>query len=470
MTERGSRPLVAVLGAALVAVAAAVYARAVSHGTSEVDAFQRAAWVLAAAPAAFIALSVRPAWIISGGLALAMFNSHWSDLGIGVALDRVALATAVVSILIREYRTRRIATRPVDWLLMVLGAYAIGSALIAHTWGNSVDRFTLLDRFGLLPFFLFFVAGYAFREEQDRRILLGTIVAMGGYLGLTALLETTGPHSLIVPHYINDPYVGIHYGRARGPFVEAGADGLALFACGVAASMALIIWRDRRARYLAGIVVALCALGVLFTVTRAAWLSAIAGGVVALVAARETRRYVLPALGAGLLVTIVALAVVPGLSAHVTNRTNDKQPIYDRKNSDAAALRMIAAKPLLGFGWGHFTTDSLSYYRQALNYPLSEVRAVHNVFLANAVELGLLGAGLWIVAMLIVFGRAVMRRGPPALRPWQIGLLAVFVSYLVSAQTTPLGYALPTLLLWTWAGICWMDIRGLYGPLAADAQ
>lgn len=469
MTERASRPLVAAIAAMLALSAVAVFAVGVHRGTTSVDSFQRAAGLLAALPAVYIAFHVRPAWLVSGGLALAVFNSHWSNLGIGLALDRLVLATGLIAVIVRERRTHRLTTRPIDWLLMLVGLYALCSAVLAGTLGDSQARFALLDRFGLLPFFLFFVAAYAFREERDRRILLGTLVAVGAYLGIVALLETTGPRALIIPHYINDPAVGIHYGRARGPFTESVADGLVMFACGTAAAMALAIWRDRRARVFAGAVVVLCGLGALFTVTRSVWIASIGGGSVALLAARETRRYFVPLLLFGTLLIVGALAVVPGLRSHVTERKNDQAPLYDRRNSNDAAVRMIDAKPLLGFGWGRYQTDSLDYYRQALDYPLTEVRNVHNVFLANAVELGLLGAGLWVITLLLVFGRAILRRGPPELHPWRIGLIAVFISYVVCAFVTPLGYALPTLLLWTWAGICWADVRGLLGaePSAA---
>ena len=165
---------------------------------------------------------------------------------------------------------------------------------------------------------------------------------------------------------------------------------------------------------------------------------------------------------------ILALAAIPGLQASVRERTNEKEPVWDRRNSNAAATRMIAAKPLVGFGWGRFANDSADYYRQAATYPLTSVRNVHNVYLANAVELGLLGALLWLqainycfksdallwlVACVVAVGGAVMRRGPPELRPWKIGLIAVAVSYAVVGLTTPLGYVLPALLMWTWAGI-----------------
>lgn len=461
MTERGAGPLVAVAAAALLAAWAAVFALGVAHGETSVDAYERAALALAAIPVAVVAVLVRPAYLFSAGLALAIFNSHWGDLHLGIALDRVALAGAVVSVLWRERRSGLLTTRPIDWLLMVVALYAFVSAVVGGTLDIPDAKFALIDRLGLLPFLLFFAAPLAFRDARDRQVLLVTLVAMGAYLGLIAFFETVGPKALILPHYINDPDVGIHYGRARGPFTESVADGISMFACAVAASMAMVVWRERRARTIAGAVALLCALGILFTVTRGAWLCAIGGASVALLFARETRRVFLPVAGLGVLTVIVAFAVVPGLQARADRRTNDQQPIYDRRNSNDAALRMIDARPAFGFGWGHFELDSQDYFRQAPDYPLTlKVRNVHNVYLANAVELGLIGTGLWLLALALAFGRGIFQRGPPALRPWRIGLLAITVSYLIVAMTTPLGYALPTLLLWTWAGVCWADIRG----------
>jgi O-antigen ligase len=91
--------------------------------------------------------------------------------------------------------------------------------------------------------------------------------------------------------------------------------------------------------------------------------------------------------GAVLLV-LVAFAFVPGLQASVNSRTNDQGPVWDRLNSDAAALRMVSARPALGFGWGNFGKDSVPYYRLAGTYPLSSITVAHNMLLSNATELG----------------------------------------------------------------------------------
>jgi O-antigen ligase len=120
---------------------------------------------------------------------------------------------------------------------------------------------------------------------------------------------------------------------------------------------------------------------------------------------------------------------------------------------------MIAEKPLTGFGWGKFGEESPEYFRQSLDYPLTVQRQSHNVYLTNVTELGLPGGLLWFGALMVALIAGVLHRGPPWLRPWQLGLAAFSTCYLVTALTTPLGFALPTMLLWMWAGITWIGIR-----------
>jgi O-antigen ligase len=458
VTPRLVTPVAAgLLGAAVLAAALALGATAFGEGDRD---YGRLALVFAVAPIIALAFAARPAWPLSGGLALAMFNGNWDALGVGVPLDRALLLTGITTTLVRESRARgRLATRPIDWLLMLVALYVVLSSILAGTLDDADARFALLDRFGLVPFLLFYVAGFAFREARDRDVLLGVLVAMGLYLGFTAIMETIPLRDLVVPDYINDRTRGIHFERARGPFLEATGNGMMLFACGIAAAIAFRRWRHPTARTVAAFTVGLCALGVLFTLTRAAWLSAIVASVVTLLAYRETRRWAFPVMATAAILVVGAFVVSPSLYERATERQNDQTPLWDRRNAAGAAVRMIDDKPVFGFGWGRFESDSGDYFRQSLDYPLTVIDDAHNVYLSNAVELGLVGAALWLVALLIAVGGGVFRRGPPELRPWRMGLMALGVGYLVAAYATPLEFTLPTLLLWTWAGLCWSDRR-----------
>ncbi len=442
---------------AVALIAALVLALTVTSPQDATGVFTLVVGLIAVGGIGALALVARPCWPLSLGLALGVFSGHWADMGIPFPLHRLLLLVAIFSALGRQWLTRPegLRTRPVDWLLTVTALYVVCSTILAGTLDDAGARFTLLDRFSLIAFLLFFVAPFAYREARDRQVLLGVLVALGAYLGLTALIETVGPRGLLFPRYIDDPAVGIHFDRARGPLVEAAGNGLVLYTCAVAAVIAAVTWRDRRWRGLAAAVAALCVLGALFTLTRSVWLAAAGGTLGALLFARETRRYVLPAGVLGALVVAIAFAAVPGFADRADTRSNDDRPLWDRYNSNAAALRMLEQRPAVGFGWGRFATDSADYYRQGQDYPLTSVRDVHNVFLSNAAELGLLGAGLWLLSLLTAIAGGVMRRGPPVLRPWRIGLVAVATSYLLAALTTPLGFAAPTLLLWVWAGVTW---------------
>jgi O-antigen ligase len=436
--------------------AAAVVALGAAASADHIKGFETGAAVVTAACVVLVAALARPAWTLSIGLALGVFNSHWPDIGLSFSMDRVIIGVGIASTLVRAVRARgwsALRTTPVHWLIAVTALYAATSAILAGTLDDSVARYALIDRFGLLPFLVFFIAPLAFPEPRDRQVLLGVLVGLGAYLGITALLETTGPDSLVVPGYITDPNVGIHFDRARGPFTEAVANGMAMFGCGVAAVIAVTQWRGRW-RLVAGGVAVLCVLGELFTLTRAVWLSAGIAAVAALLATPQTRRVIVPASIVGLLLVVGAFAAIPGLQGKADERSNDQQPIWDRKNSDAAALRMIDARPLLGFGWGRFALDSDSYYRQSPDYPLTGVREAHNVYLSDAVELGLIGALVWFTALLLGVGGAIFKRGPPDLIPWKLGLVAVLVEWLVVATTTPLAFAMPIMLMWMWAGMC----------------
>lgn len=452
------------LGLRLAAIpAAALMAYAVAQAAaapSAADGFERGLWVIVVGALAATAFALPPAWSISGAMVLSMFQGHWDLLGSPIPIDRYAVLLAIASVLVREWRHRdgSLQTRPIDWLLVVTALYALCSAQIVGTLTLEDPQFELLDRFGLIPFALFFVAPLAFRTEAERRVLTGTLVGIGTYLGITAFLETVGANALIAPQYIADDSVGIHVDRARGPFLEAGANGLILYACAVAAFIACIKWRDPRARGFALFVVALCLLGVVLALTRAVWIGAAVATPVALAAARETRRFVVPALLVGALIWIAALATIPGLQARVDERKNaNKETVWSREDSNAAALRMIDDRPLLGFGWGMFDVRSGPYYRQTQDHPLTFVpyNNLHNVYLQNAVELGLIGGVLWLVGLLAAVGVAILRRGPPELRPWKIGLLALALAEFIAWATVPAEYVMPTLLLWLWAGVAW---------------
>ena len=412
-----------------------------------------------------MSLSLRSAaaWPFSLAVAAAVFSGQAALLGAPIPPDRVLVALGLGLVILgapivarrgsEGLAARAEGIEAVHILLGLTLLWAVGSALFAGSLLEPDGFFALFDSLGLIPFALFLVAPLVFRSERERRVLSAVLLVTGAYLGLTALFEAVGADALVFPKYILDPAVGIHAERARGPFVEAVANGLALYACAVAALVSLSVWRSTALRVLAVGVAILCGLGIIFTLTRAIWLASVVASLVALAADRRLRRFLVPSVAVAGVLVLVAVLLVSTLSQQAEQRAGDQLPLWDRLNTNAAAERMIAERPLFGFGWDRYSGANVDYLRQGEDYPLTGVGLdVHNVFLARAVELGLLGAALWLAAFLVAIGSPIVR-GPPVFTPWRLGLLAIAVHWVIVANFGPLSYAFPTFLLWLWAGV-----------------
>jgi putative inorganic carbon (HCO3(-)) transporter len=421
-----------------------------------------AKYALIAAAAALLLhlmMTVDPAWLLTAGVLSTMFAGNWQQLHLGGAFGphRVLLAAGIAALLFRAPPARdrpEIRLGFVHLAMAAALAYAFASAYIVGSIDDQDAQFVLLDQFGLLPFVMFTIAPVAFRTERQRTILLGALVITGGYLAITAVLEKLKLYNLLVPQYIGDRSVGYHFGRARGPFVEAAADGLALYFCTVAAAIAFVKWKRPDARAGAAFVAVLAPVGVLLTVTRGVWVAAIVGTLVAIVVTPALRRFLLPVAVAGTVAVLVAFATIPGLARDAQRRQDDKPPVYERQNTNAAGWRMVEAKPFLGFGFDRANANLLPYFQLRSDIPLTgEAAGLHNIYLSYAVGLGLIGFGLWALALAFAFGRAITLREAPPLVPWQIGLVAVIVAWVMVGVFSPAHYAFTTYLLWTWAGV-----------------
>jgi O-antigen ligase len=413
--------------------------------------------VVVAVCGVIIVLFADPTLLFCAAVAGTLLSGNADHVQLPFSPDRLFFAAALLSMVIgfggdRQPSKQRL--RGVDVIILLAAAYAVASAFAAGTLLEHDGFFGLLDRLGLVPFAAFVVAPRLFRTPRQRRALLITFVAIGFYLGLTALFETVSLDPLVFPSYIKDPSVGIHFGRARGPFIEAAANGLALFECGVAAAVATRVFSSRASRRFAMLVVMLCAAGVLFSLTRAAWFGAIAGAMAGIIFCPPGRRRLVGWAALSVVAVGALLLLLPGLGGRAGTRAEDQRPIWDRFNTNAASIRVIEDHPLLGVGWNRFQAVNADYERQADGYPLTgSDLVVHNVVLSHLAELGVVGGGLWLVAL----GAAVVAawRGSSRLGAlWRAGMVAVVVDFAVVANLGPLGYAFPNLALWLWLGVC----------------
>ena len=426
--------------------------------------------VAVAAVIGYFAWTTNAALVLAVGFVIAIFASNWPELGVPGPLSphRILLVLVIVAVLLRapSVQAGRLRLHPVHVVLAVALLYAAISAAVAENLFERGAFFELFDNFGLVPFLVFLIAPVLFASARSRNYLLVGFVGLGLYLGFTALVETVGLRALVFPTYINDPDVGIHFDRARGPFVEAATNGLAMFTCAVGAVLAWSNWRSALGRGLAIAAMVLCTAGVLFTLTRQAWLAAVLATIVTLLVVRDLRRYLVPVLVGGAIIVGGALLAFPALNERTEERAANQGTVWERLNNNRAAASMFLERPLLGFGWNSYLDRKANFVKQSDNYPITggERRTgVHNLALLYAAELGMLGVALWVSGFLLAIVGAISRRGSPELRQWRLALIPVSIAFVVVATFEYPGI-FSSLTVWLWAGVAW----GLDDP-AEDA-
>jgi O-antigen ligase len=167
------------------------------------------------------------------------------------------------------------------------------------------------------------------------------------------------------------------------------------------------------------------------------------------------RRYVVPA-AVGVAALIAVALVIPSVHQKITTRVNQIGTVQERQALDAAAVKMVEARPLFGFGWGRFIQVAPDYFVTSNSYTIQGVanNPVHDVYASIAAELGLIGLALWLAVLFGGVGGAVVSgRAPPDVRPWRIALGSIFVLWLAAGLSSPLGTSFQSTIIWLWAAV-----------------
>ena len=337
-----------------------------------------------------------------------------------------------------------------SWPMMALTAVAvislIGRPVNDGTWGVLATKY-------LFPFALFHIAQLVFTGEREiRRFEIFALVILS-YLSFTAIAFLVGAHGLIFPRFILDDSLGIHAERARGPFLQAVANGVSLNL------LALIVLHGYRRGTLrsrtALMVLASVPIAILATMTRAVWLS-FAGSLLALLFLSRNKQLRL-AFTAMLLVGAIGLGFVLSttqLGRRLDDRLKDGGPVDFRAAVYAGSWNMFQDRPLIGWGFHQMPAELPRYvgeFHDKLLFP-------HDTYLEILVENGLLGFFLyaWLMWELWRLGRGKVLRqkagawlDPDLRRAWPI-FLAV---YWVNATFVVMSYYFVNGLLFTVAGI-----------------
>jgi len=341
---------------------------------------------------------------------------------------------------------------PVTLPLLGLLLLALGGVLAqryeAEAWSMFAARW-------LVPFVLYQLAGYVFGDSRTlRRFELFALVALS-YLSLIAVFFMMDMKGFIFPRYILDESLGIHADRARGPFLQAVANGLALNLLGL---LALDSFRRKRLRGLAAVVLlAALPLAIVATKTRAVWVS-FAGSillVLCLTPSRRLRRGCIALTLTGLIGVTAMLCCRDG-NRSLSERLEESGPVKFRMTVYQAGWEMFLERPLSGW-----SDDSMQAELASRVSDFHEERYYfHNTYLEILVRYGVLGLGLylWVVLDLFRVGRECPRTefspegtflDAPFRSIWPVMVLV----YLVNASFVGMNYQFVNGLLFALAGM-----------------
>jgi len=400
----------------------------------------------------FLAIALVPLWALMSvpvpmfllTLAVMLFRPACMDF---CPADRIAFSVLVLvsclraMVMRRSLRIQSGVMWPMLGLTYLSAIGALSRPFDSTSWSVVAAQF-------VVPFALFWISGWVFEDEPSVRWLERFSLGVLAYLIWIAVCFLLGAHSLIVPQFILDPNVGIHADRARGPFLQAVANGMTLNILGL-----LAIERYRRGS-LRGIValsvLALLPMAIFATNTRSVWLTfAISVSLLMFGPKNEKSRR------SGLLAVAATFALlmagsIAGLSSGMGDRASDHSSAEFRLAAYQSGWEMFLERPLTGWTTAEVQTE----LARRIDGFHGEAFAVHNTFLAILMEHGIIGLGLYLWLFLNLFRLRKARHGEAqaiasirAVWPLLLGV------YLLNAGFVIMNYVFVNGVLFTYAGI-----------------
>ncbi len=367
-------------------------------------------------------------------------------------IDRVAFVLLILGVAGRAVVTRQrlLVVERATWPMIGLTLLAIASE-IGQPFDN--QAWCLLAAKFFVPFALFHLAGVVFQGERRLRQfeLFGLITL--AYLCFTSIAFLVGAKSLIFPRFILDESLGYHADRARGPLLQAVANGVSLNLLGLLALHAFLRGRIRGLK--AAVLLASLPVAILATMTRAVWLSfAVSiGALIFLSHSRKLRRICVGVAIIGAMGLLIALSFDDQRRA-LMNRLHESGPLDFREAVYAGGWQMFLEKPFTGWGVNQMPAElarHVSGYKEKELYP-------HNTYLEILVEHGIFGLALygWLMWEIFRLGQGLVPRAD------RDGLLnrqfhdmwpVLLGVYWVNASVVVMNYQFVNGLLFTMAGM-----------------
>jgi O-antigen ligase len=312
-----------------------------------------------------------------------LFSFYADRIAFGILLFFVALRTMALRDKVPFFAGLSL---PMLGLTLLAAFRALREPFDPQLWSIIASKY-------LVPFALFHFAVLIFRSPAQRKHFAVFATLALAYLAFIAVAFLVDARALIFPRFILDESIGFHADRARGPFLQAVANGVSLNLLGVL----VVVLRGARKAFI-WILWLVLPLAVLATMTRAVWISFAVS--LAILGVRLIDRRLLTFCGA-----LAVLALLAGLAIGATNhslkaalwdRTAERGPVAARLAVYEAGWTMFQERPLTGWPAGIMYSElgrRMEGYRLRTFY-------VHNTYLALLVEFGIPGLALYAILFL----------------------------------------------------------------------
>jgi O-antigen ligase len=275
-----------------------------------------------------------------------------------------------------------------------------------------------------------------------------------GYLIFTSIAFLAGANSLIYPRFILDESLGIHADRARGPFLQAVANGVTLNILG-------LVVLDAHARRRFGpvatyFVIATLPIAILATMTRSVWIAFFASAAWLFIRGSTRTQRVCASIFC--LAVIAAIGIAIGsttLGSSVDNRAQERSSVDLRFAAYEAGWEMFLERPWLGRGFNQMPAE----IARRISHRDIDTLSVHNTYLQIFAECGIVGFALflWLISGMFRLTRGHPRplrnSGDSSFQPFRSVWAVLLSIYLVNAVFVVMNYQFVNGLLFTLAGI-----------------
>lgn len=342
------------------------------------------------------------------------------------------------------------------------------------TPGGGFQPFHIFLTGFLFPFsFYYFGKTFIYTEERIRILFWGFFLLFS-YLVVTAYLEHFKINALIFPKFITNPLIGLHYGRARGPFVIAPVNGWVIASLFISTILLRLESKNIFTRGVTLICLLATPLAIFYTYTRAVWLSFLLAIMVVTLFSKKLffqRRFVF------LLMTFMIILAFVGWE-NLMSKERAAGGVMQIAEVEARIALYDVTKvivrdvPFFGLGFGRFIDAIPRYAPAVLPGGREQMSSQHNIFFGMLSELGLLGLIPFLIILYytIKYSVSLYRTlGEEGLisKNLVVSFWAILVIYLVSASFIQTQYFLAAnSLVFLWVGL----IVGIYQRRTVTAQ